>query len=210
MKTYDILKNIALAAVIMAVSVQCAKEEIEPDSRPSGNTVTLTLKSPSADDTKTWLGDQGQVFWSENDQIYINDSWYTVVPDPDDPSVATVEGVTESESYMAFYPNYYYSGGMSYGINIPYYQQYAWDYQDMQANPMAGYTESGELDMYNLGAIIRIGVTGNGEQLDRLTDDSLSSEELEKEIGRSKAVTDIGEKIIQAGQLMFNVKKTYG
>ena len=45
------------------------------------------------------------------------------------------------------------------------------------------------------------------EQLDRLTDDSLSSEELEKEIGRSKAVTDIGEKIIQAGQLMFNVKK---
>ena len=166
---YNIFKGLAILSAMPLAMVQCAKEEIEPDSRPSGNTVTLTLKSPSADDTKTWLGDQGQVFWSENDQIYINDSWYTVVPDPDDPSVATVEGVTESESYLAFYPSYYYSDDMSYGINIPYYQSYVWDYQDIQANPMAGYTESGELDMYNLGAIIRIGVTGNGEQLDRMT-----------------------------------------
>ena len=166
---YNIFKGLAILSAMPLAMVQCAKEEIEPDSRPSGNTVTLTLKSPSADDTKTWLGDQGQVFWSESDQIYINYSWYTVVPDPNDPSVATVEGVTESESYMAFYPNYYYSGGMSYGVNIPSDQHYAWDYQDIYANPMAGYTESGELDMYNLGAIIRIGVTGNGEQLDRLT-----------------------------------------
>ena len=99
---YNIFKGLAILSAMPLAMVQCAKEEIEQDSRPFGNTVTLTLKSPSADDTKTWLGDQGQVFWSENDQIYINDSWYTVVPDPDDPSVATVEGVTDSESHLAF------------------------------------------------------------------------------------------------------------
>lgn len=45
------------------------------------------------------------------------------------------------------------------------------------------------------------------EQLERLTNDSLSDDELELEIKRSKAVADIGSKIIETGTLMFNVKK---
>ena len=45
------------------------------------------------------------------------------------------------------------------------------------------------------------------EALDRLTDDSLTVDELETEIKRSKAVADLGGKIIEAGTLMLNAKK---
>ena len=104
MKTYDILKNIALAAVIMAVSVQCAKEEITPDEpQGSGKTVTLTVRS-AGPDTRTWLGEGGKVMWTEGDVIRINGSYYDVIPDENDPSSATVSGVYESSEYMASYP----------------------------------------------------------------------------------------------------------
>ena len=39
------------------------------------------------------------------------------------------------------------------------------------------------------------------EQLERLTDDSLSDEELEKEIKRSKAVTNVSRAVIENGAL---------
>lgn len=45
------------------------------------------------------------------------------------------------------------------------------------------------------------------EQLERLTNDSLTEAELEQEIKRSKAVGDISSKIIANGTLMFNAKK---
>ena len=45
------------------------------------------------------------------------------------------------------------------------------------------------------------------EALDRLTNDSLTVDQLEAEIKRSKAVADLGGKIIEAGTLMLNAKK---
>lgn len=41
------------------------------------------------------------------------------------------------------------------------------------------------------------------EQLERLNDEELIGEELEKEINRSKAITDVAEKIISNGSLML-------
>lgn len=45
------------------------------------------------------------------------------------------------------------------------------------------------------------------EALDRLTDDTLTIDQLEVEIKRSKAVADLGGKIIEAGTLMLDAKK---
>ncbi len=45
------------------------------------------------------------------------------------------------------------------------------------------------------------------EQLERLTDDSLSDEELEKEIKRSKAVTDVAGVIIDNGALALRAAR---
>ena len=173
MKTYDILKNIALAAVIMAVSVQCAKEEITPDEpQGSGKTVTLTVRSAGSD-TRTWLGEGGKVMWTEGDRIRINGSYYNVVPDENDPSSATVSGVYESSEYMASYPEWTGEDENNFIVNVSQ-EQYYGDPADMQmdlmeTNPMLGYTTGSELVFHNMAAIIRLGITGNGEQIERIT-----------------------------------------
>ena len=45
------------------------------------------------------------------------------------------------------------------------------------------------------------------EQLERLNDESLSSEELEREIQRGKAITDVAKTIIANGALALQAKK---
>lgn len=45
------------------------------------------------------------------------------------------------------------------------------------------------------------------ETLERLTDDSMSEDELQKEILRSKAVTTVAETIIQNGHLALSTMK---
>lgn len=45
------------------------------------------------------------------------------------------------------------------------------------------------------------------EQIERINDDSLSDEELEKEIKRSESVTKIAKTIIDNGNLALSVKK---
>ena len=45
------------------------------------------------------------------------------------------------------------------------------------------------------------------EQLERLRDEDLSSEHLEKEILRSKAVTSVAEVIVRNGELALDVMK---
>ena len=169
MKTYDILKNIALAAVIMAVSVQCAKEEITPDEpQGSGKTVTLTVRS-AGPDTKTWLGEGGKVMWSDVDRIIINGSYYDVIPDENDPSSATVTGVYESSEYMASYPEWTGEDENNFIVNVSQEQPYDAQMNLKEINPMLGYTTGSELVFHNMAAIIRLGITGNGEQIERIT-----------------------------------------
>lgn len=45
------------------------------------------------------------------------------------------------------------------------------------------------------------------EQLERLNDEELSDEQLDKEIKRSEGMTKIAEKIIQNGELAFKTMK---
>lgn len=45
------------------------------------------------------------------------------------------------------------------------------------------------------------------ESLERINDDSLSEEELDKEIKRSEAVQKVAKTIIENGQLALNTKK---
>lgn len=168
MKTYDILKNIALAAVIMAVSVQCAKEEITPDEpQGSGKTVTLTVRS-AGPDTKTWLGEGGKVMWADVDRIRINSGYYDVIPDENDPSSATVSGVYESSEYMASYPDWREDEN-NFIVTVRPEQYYDAQMNLMEINPMLGYTTGSELVFHNMAALIRIGITGNGEQIESIT-----------------------------------------
>lgn len=173
MKTYDILKNIALAAVIMAVSVQCAKEEITPDEpQGSDKTVTLTVRS-AGPDTRTWLGEGGKVMWADVDRIRINSGYYDVIPDENDPSSATVSGVYESSEYMASYPEWTGEDENNFIVTVSQEQYYGVS-SDVQmdlreTNPMLGYTTGSELVFHNMAALIRLGITGNGQQIERIT-----------------------------------------
>ena len=45
------------------------------------------------------------------------------------------------------------------------------------------------------------------EQLERLNDESLTDEQLDKEIKRAKAMSEIATDIISNGQLLFNAAK---
>lgn len=169
MKTYDILKNIALAAVIMAVSVQCAKEEITPDEpQGSDKTVTLTVRS-AGPDTRTWLGEGGKVMWADVDRIRINSGYYDVIPDENDPSSATVSGVYESSEYMASYPEWTGEDENNFIVTVRPEQYYYAQMNLMEINPMLGYTTGSELVFHNMAALIRIGITGNGEQIESIT-----------------------------------------
>lgn len=169
MKTYDILKNIALAAVIMAVSVQCAKEEITPDEpQGSDKTVTLTVRS-AGPDTRTLLGEGGKVMWTEGDRIRINSGYYDVIPDENDPSSATVSGVYESSEYMASYPEWTGEDENNFIVTVRPEQYYYAQMNLMEINPMLGYTTGSELVFHNMAALIRIGITGNGEQIESIT-----------------------------------------
>lgn len=47
------------------------------------------------------------------------------------------------------------------------------------------------------------------ETLERLNDENLNEEEIEKEINRSKAITDVAQTIINNGELMFKAQKHY-
>lgn len=47
------------------------------------------------------------------------------------------------------------------------------------------------------------------EEMERLNDDSLSEDELLKEIDRSKAMTQVGDKIIQNANLILKAKVAY-
>lgn len=48
------------------------------------------------------------------------------------------------------------------------------------------------------------------EQMERLNDDSLTDDQMSKEIARSKAMTDIGDKIIQNANVILKAKIAYG
>ncbi len=138
------------------------------DADPTEETVTLRLKSAvTGSDAKTSVNEDGTVLWSAGDIVYINGEPYEVEPLESDPSLALVEGVRKSVEYFASYPEpLYETGDGYYEVAIPEFQHYMKDeYSDQSysilANPMIAYSTSEEIDFFNIGAVLCLGITGN-------------------------------------------------
>lgn len=158
------LSVLCVAGCAMLSLAQCSKiNEPEEEAGPSGKTVTLTIRG-EAPDTRTSLGENGAVLWNEGDMIWINDSEYQVIPDPENPYMATVPGVAESDEYHAMYGDvrYYDSYEDYYSIYVSDWQYYHENSFDInRCNPMVAYSKTTDIEFKNVAGILRIGLTGN-------------------------------------------------
>lgn len=183
MKTLKFLASRAMMSVTtLVVVLSCAKEPVEnlKPSSPDKETVTLHLSAPA---TKTSLKDDKTVVWTNGDKLVINGSLYEVSVDADDPSKATVEDVTKADEYFAFYvpcpknpstgevnPQYWNlqeEDGLCHYFSIPYSQNWYSGTFSQYANPMAAYSTDGNLHFCNIGSVVKVGLTGNGEKVSR-------------------------------------------
>lgn len=184
MKTLKFLASRAMMSVTtLVVVLSCAKEPVEnlKPSSPEKETVTLRLSAP---ETKTALKNDKTVVWTNGDKLVINGSLYEVTVDADDPSKATVEGVTKAGEYFAFYvpcpknlstgavnPQYWYAqyqDGSYHHLRILDSQNWYSGTFSQYANPMAAYSTDGNLHFYNIGSVVKVGLTGNGEKVSRV------------------------------------------
>lgn len=184
MKTLKFLASRAMMSVTtLVVVLSCAKEPVEnlKPSSPDKETVTLHLSAPA---TKTSLKDDKTVVWTNGDKLVINGSLYEVSVDADDPSKATVEDVTKADEYFAFYvpcpknpstgevnPQYWNlqeEDGLCHYFSIPYSQNWYSGTFSQYANPMAAYSTDGNLHFCNIGSVVKVGLTGNGEKVSRV------------------------------------------
>lgn len=184
MKTLKFLASRAMMSVTtLVVVLSCAKEPVEnlKPSSPEKETVTLHLSAPA---TKTSLQDDKTVVWTNGDKLVINGSLYEVSVDADDPSKATVEDVTKADEYFAFYvpcpknpstgevnPQYWNlqeEDGLCHYFSIPYSQNWYSGTFSQYANPMAAYSTDGNLHFCNIGSVVKVGLTGNGEKVSRV------------------------------------------
>lgn len=184
MKTLKLLASRAMMSVTtLVVVLSCAKEPVEnlKPSSPEKETVTLRLSAP---ETKTALKNDKTVVWTNGDKLVINGSVYEVTVDSDDSSKATVEGVTKADEYFAFYvpcpknlstgevnPQYWYDqyeGVFYHNLRILDSQNWYSGTFSQYANPMAAYSTDGNLHFYNIGSVVKVGLTGNGEKVSRV------------------------------------------
>lgn len=184
MKTLKFLASRAMMSVTtLVVVLSCAKEPVEnlKTSSPEKEMVTLRLSAP---ETKTALKDDKTVVWTNGDKLVINRILYEIKVDADDPSKATVEDVTKADEYFAFYvpcpknlstgevnPQYGYiqnEDGFYHNFRLLDSQNWYSGTFSQYANPMAAYSTDGNLHFYNIGSVVKIGLTGNGEKVSRV------------------------------------------
>ena len=184
MKTLKLLASRAMMSVTtLVVVLSCAKEPMEnlKTSSPEKETVTLCLSAP---ETKTALKDDKTVVWTNGDKLLINRTLYEIKVDADDPSKATVEDVAKADEYFAFYvpcpknlstgevnPQYGYiqnEDGFYHNFRLFDSQNWYSGTFSQYANPMAAYSTDGNLHFYNIGSVVKIGLTGNGEKVSRV------------------------------------------
>lgn len=184
MKTLKFLASRAMMSVTtLVVVLSCAKEPVEnlKASSPEKETVTLRLSAP---ETKTALKDDKTVVWTNGDKLLINRTLYEINVDTNDPSKATVEDVTKADEYFAFYvpcpknlstgevsPQYryiQYDGVFYHNFRILDSQNWYSGTFSQYANPMAAYSTDGNLHFYNIGSVVKVGLTGNGEKVSRV------------------------------------------
>lgn len=175
--------NAFATALALPIVLSCAKEPVEnlKTSSPEKETVTLRLSAP---ETKTALKDDKTVVWTNGDKLLINRILYEITVDADDPSKATVEDVAKADEYFAFYvpcpknlstgevsPQYryiQYDGVFYHNFRILDSQNWYSGTFSQYANPMAAYSTDGNLHFYNIGSVVKVGLTGNGEKLSRV------------------------------------------
>ena len=176
----NMIKMLLLAAAV-TTAVQCSKSVEEPadgPDKPTDKTVTLTVRSASVSQSKTMLGDGGQVFWENGDEINVNGTVYPVIPDADDPTLATIPDVVASDSYLAMTPGYdMFTEGENLYFYISNMQPYREDSFSADINPMAAYSETTDMYFRNLAGILRIGITGSAA-ISRITLSSNGDEAL--------------------------------
>ena len=172
-----------MSVTTLVVVLSCAKEPMEnlKTSSPEKETVTLRLSAP---ETKTALKDDKTVVWTNGDKLVINGNLYEITVDADDPSKATVEDVAKADEYFAFYvpcpknlstgevnPQYGYiqnEDGFYHNFRLFDSQNWYSGTFSQYANPMAAYSTDGNLHFYNIGSVVKIGLTGNGEKVSRV------------------------------------------
>ena len=130
--------------------------------RRTNSKVTLTLSTPR---TRTTLVSETYVHWSEEDIVQINGTNLPVIPDPNDPTRATISNVDTAEEYVALYsPD---NGGYIperevveayFRPEVPHTPD---SFYTTGGNPMVAYSTSTSLEFKNIGGLLRIGVTGD-------------------------------------------------
>lgn len=157
-----------LAAAIFAV--QCSKTELSETGEADKTSGTVTLSIRNSESTKTGIdGQTGKIHWNTGDFIFINGVLKEVIPDENDPALATVPDVEESESYFVFYSaSYPEENAGIHSVYFPSEQEYtAGSFNDF-TNTMAGYSTTTDILLQNIGGVVKFGVTG-GQTLKSLS-----------------------------------------
>ena len=170
----DTGKILLLLAAPLFLTFCSRNEDLLPEEDVTGKTVTLTLRSAetvSTPDSKTSLAGNGQVLWSEGDYVTVGTptslETYPVIPDPENPAMATIEGVPQSDEYVVAYPSIpedwqYGEIGEFVTAGIDAYQTYAENSFASEKNPMVGYGTSTDIELRNVASVARFGITGTG------------------------------------------------
>ncbi len=176
MKQFMRCVKLGLCAALTFIFASCQKEIYGGEDKicgQPGKTITLTIQGPSDADTKTFLENDRKVCWQDTDTIEINGNLYGVTPDLENPSIAMVKDVIESDSYLAVYNGWAQMAGeledgTGYIISSGLSQYYAKNSFGQYGNHMVAYSTDQTLKFYNINGILKIPVTGNGEKIRRI------------------------------------------
>lgn len=160
--------------------------EVTAQDPSAGGEESFIFTAAIGADTKTYLDYDSsygiyKLRWSEGDQILL---WNAdQIGESETPayefcqiikgagtSVAEFVGKMEADTYVAVYAygNYYPVNGLS-SIGLPDYQYYP-DGGNIQnyVYPMIAVSDTRNFEFKNIGSILKISITGNGELLDRI------------------------------------------
>lgn len=159
-------KYMSLLAAFAAVPIlsSCTGGLFPGSDDDDDGKVDLTVRAPR---TRAHLDDDIYVVWDVNDKVTVNGVEYMVEPDSENPGSATIRDVDKADSYMAFYcgSSSVFDEGTRYVYEIPQYQAYMSGSFGAGFNPMVAYGTSDKLQFNNLNGILKVGVTGDGENV---------------------------------------------
>ena len=161
-----LITSLALLCGLVALN-SCSRNEVEDLPLPNhgnpneGETVTLQI---AGIDTRTALEEGGRVVWSEEDIVLINNQLYTVLPDPEDPTQATIPNVTASDSYLAYYAaDYALLNDELIVCRWATTQNYVENGFAPYVCPMVAYSTGEPLYFRQVGALLKFGLTGESQ-----------------------------------------------